>query len=56
MTKAVRASDTPYAIEVEQGKNYWWRSCGLSDRQPAAMRWCSQNLVDGRAEKSIVFQ
>jgi CDGSH-type Zn-finger protein len=34
MNKAARASDTPYAVEVEAGKNYFWCSCGNSDKQP----------------------
>lgn len=34
MTTPVRASDTPYAIDVEQGKDYYWCSCGKSARQP----------------------
>jgi len=34
MTKAIRASDTPYAVEVEFGKNYFWCACGKSAKQP----------------------
>ncbi|MFQ3176295.1 MAG: CDGSH-type Zn-finger protein [Psychromonas sp.] len=34
MTKAVRASDTPFAVEVEQGKKYSWCACGKSEKQP----------------------
>lgn len=34
MTKPVRASDTPFAIEVEEGKKYFWCSCGKSEKQP----------------------
>lgn len=34
MTAPVRASDTPFAIAVEQGKDYWWCSCGKSSTQP----------------------
>lgn len=29
-----RASDTPFAIAVEQGKDYWWCACGQSKKQP----------------------
>lgn len=25
---------TPYAVEVEAGKNYFWCSCGHSTKQP----------------------
>ena len=34
MTKPNRASDTPYAVEVEAGKNYFWCSSGKSNKQP----------------------
>lgn len=34
MSTPVRASDTPYAVEVESGKSYFWCACGLSAKQP----------------------
>jgi CDGSH-type Zn-finger protein len=34
MSDAVRASDSPFAVEVESGKSYWWCSCGKSQSQP----------------------
>ncbi|MBL4576440.1 MAG: CDGSH iron-sulfur domain-containing protein [Opitutaceae bacterium] len=34
MSEPVRASDTPYAIDVEEGKNYFWCACGRSAGQP----------------------
>ena len=34
MTQPVRATDTPIAIAVEQGKDYYWCSCGQSKSQP----------------------
>lgn len=34
MTKPVRASDTPFAVAVEEGKKYSWCSCGKSAKQP----------------------
>jgi CDGSH-type Zn-finger protein len=34
MTSPVRASDTPFAVAVEPGKDYWWCSCGQSKAQP----------------------
>ena len=34
MTQPVRASDTPFAVDVEAGKDYWWCACGLSANQP----------------------
>ena len=29
-----RAGDAPIAVDVEEGKNYAWCSCGLSEGQP----------------------
>ena len=34
MTQAIRASDTPFAVNVEAGKDYFWCSCGGSKNQP----------------------
>ncbi|GLS91419.1 hypothetical protein GCM10007916_24880 [Psychromonas marina] len=34
MAEPVRASDTPFAVDVEAGKNYAWCSCGKSAKQP----------------------
>lgn len=34
MNNPKRASDTPYAVEVEAGKSYFWCSCGESSAQP----------------------
>jgi len=34
MNQPVRAADTPYAVDVEAGKRYWWCACGLSKKQP----------------------
>lgn len=34
MTTPVRSSDTPFAVEVEQGKAYYWCACGRSKSQP----------------------
>ena len=34
MTTAVRAADTPFGVEVAEGKDYWWCACGLSANQP----------------------
>ncbi len=28
------ASKTPFAIELEAGKTYWWCACGMSKNQP----------------------
>jgi CDGSH-type Zn-finger protein len=34
MTTPVRASDAPYAVNVEKGKDYYWCACGQSKTQP----------------------
>ncbi len=34
MSSATRASDTPFAVDVEAGKKYWWCACGRSKTQP----------------------
>lgn len=34
MDQPVRASDLPYAIDVEEGKSYFWCACGKSSKQP----------------------
>ncbi|MCB1700420.1 MAG: CDGSH iron-sulfur domain-containing protein [Pseudomonadales bacterium] len=34
MDQPKRASDTPFPIEVEAGKAYFWCACGLSQNQP----------------------
>ena len=34
MQQPKRASDTPYAVQVETGKTYFWCACGLSQSQP----------------------
>tara|TARA_R110000787_G_scaffold73381_2_gene163379 strand:+ start:2122 stop:2358 length:237 start_codon:yes stop_codon:yes gene_type:complete len=34
MNKPFRASDTPYAIDVTEGKTYFWCACGKSQKQP----------------------
>jgi CDGSH-type Zn-finger protein len=34
MSDPVRASDTPFAVDVEEGKSYFWCACGKSGQQP----------------------
>ena len=34
MNKGQRAGNSALAIEVEQGKSYFWCSCGKSSKQP----------------------
>lgn len=34
MSEPVIPQKSPYAVEVEAGKSYWWCSCGKSQNQP----------------------
>ncbi|MEX1664300.1 CDGSH iron-sulfur domain-containing protein [Zhongshania arctica] len=34
MSNPKRVSDTPYAVDVESGKSYFWCACGESKSQP----------------------
>jgi len=34
MTDPVVAQKSPYGVEVEAGEEYWWCSCGQSEKQP----------------------
>lgn len=34
MTTPAIASKTPFAVDVESGKDYYWCSCGKSKAQP----------------------
>ncbi|TAM09478.1 MAG: CDGSH iron-sulfur domain-containing protein [Nevskiaceae bacterium] len=34
MAEPVIAQRSPYAVDVEAGKDYWWCRCGLSKSQP----------------------
>lgn len=34
MSEPTIAQKTPVRVEVEQGKDYWWCTCGNSKRQP----------------------
>jgi CDGSH iron-sulfur domain-containing protein 3 len=34
MTKANVAGSEPIPVKVEEGKDYWWCSCGQSKSQP----------------------
>lgn len=34
MSKPEIAQKSPFAVEVEAGKSYWWCSCGKSKAQP----------------------
>jgi len=34
MSEPTIASKTPFPVDVEAGKSYWWCSCGKSQKQP----------------------
>ena len=34
MTEAIPAQKSPYQVEVEAGKKYFWCACGRSNKQP----------------------
>ena len=34
MSDPVRASDTPFPVDLEAGKSYFWCACGKSANQP----------------------
>ncbi len=34
MCAPVRASDTPFPVDLEAGKSYFWCACGKSANQP----------------------
>ncbi len=34
MADAVIASTSPFVVDVEEGKSYFWCACGRSDNQP----------------------
>lgn len=57
MTDPVVARKSPYAVEVEAGKSYWWCSCGRSEGQPfcdGSHQGTAFTPVEYRAEKSGV--
>ena len=34
MSQPVRAADSPFGVDVEEGKSYFWCACGKSSNQP----------------------
>lgn len=34
MSEPLSPQNAPYPVDVEQGKNYYWCSCGRSQKQP----------------------
>lgn len=47
MTSPVRAANSPFAVAVEQGKDYFWCACGKSKNQP---------FCDGAHKVDAVFR
>ena len=55
MSQPTIAQKTPYAVEVEAGKTYWWCKCGKSASQPfcdGAHKGTAFEPVEHRAEQS----
>ena len=55
MIKGQRAGDGSIAVEVEQGKSYYWCSCGMSSKQPfcdASHKGTEFNPVVYKAEET----
>jgi CDGSH iron-sulfur domain-containing protein 3 len=45
-SRPIVTSNTPYAIQVESGKDYYWCSCGRTSAEP---------LCDGAGHKGTSF-
>ncbi|MBM3630995.1 MAG: CDGSH iron-sulfur domain-containing protein [Alphaproteobacteria bacterium] len=55
MIKGEKAGVNPIAVEVEQGKSYFWCSCGKSSKQPfcnGSHKGSEFNPVTYKAEKT----
>eukprot|EP01084_Bolivina_argentea_P077892 141344_1 len=51
-TKAKVAGKAPIGVEVEEGKTYYYCTCGLSKNQP----WCDGSHVTGNEENGTDFK
>ena len=51
MEKPVSAQKSPYKVEVEKGKTYFWCACGLSLKQP----FCDGSHKKERKFKSLKY-
>ena len=52
MEKFITSQKSPYKVEVEKGKTYFWCSCGLSQKQP----FCDGSHKKEGKFKSIKYQ
>ena len=34
MADPVLAQKSPFAVDVQEGRSYWWCACGMSRKQP----------------------
>ncbi len=50
MTQPVSPQNAPYAVDVEEGKDYYWCTCGRSQKQP----FCD-GAHEGTEFRSMVF-
>ncbi len=51
MSDPVVAQNTPYQAILEEGKNYAWCTCGLSEKQP----FCNGAHKEAGEFKPIIF-
>lgn len=55
MTEPTIAQKSPFAVEVEAGRSYWWCACGKSKTQPfcdGSHKGSEFSPVEYKAEKS----
>ena len=55
MTDPVIAQKAPYPVEVEEGRDYYWCSCGRSNKQPfcdGSHKDTGMTPVEFKAEKT----
>jgi len=55
MSNPTIAQKSPYAVEVEAGKTYWWCACGRSKGQPfcdGSHQGTEFSPVEHKAEKT----
>ncbi len=55
MTEPIIAQKSPFPVDVEAGKSYWWCACGKSKTQPfcdGSHQGSGFNPLEYKAEKS----